>query len=242
MIRVLAGLLLLAGPAAAIDPPTAIDTKVIDRSIIAALRDIHDRGADLYNLSKDYSATYRLYEGSLLTAKPLLAHRPDVQKAIDDGLTAAGKEQDAARRAFVLHEVIEKVRADLKGPTPAPKPPVEPKPPIETKPKEPAPMPKPKEAKARGATVSGKVTMQGKPLDAGTLTFVSLDQKTPKVVSTTIAKGGTYSLKDLPPGKYAVAIAGEKAGIVPAKFATTDTSGLSYQAQAGSNQYDIELK
>src|SRR5258707_9920404 len=115
MIRALAALLLLTGATVfAADPPAAIDAKVLDKSIVASLRGIHDRGADLYNLSKDYPAAYRLYEGSLLTVKPLLAHRPDVQRTIDDGLATAGKEPDPARKAFVLHEAIEKVRADLK--------------------------------------------------------------------------------------------------------------------------------
>jgi hypothetical protein len=246
MVRILAGLVLLSGAAAiSAQPPPAVDTKVIDKTIVATLRDIHDRGADLYNLSKDYSATYHLYEGSLLVVRPLLMHRSDVQKAIDDGLIVAAKETDSARKAFVLHETIEKVRADLKAPVLV-KPSIEPKktePMPKPKPKdmEPAPMPKPKEPKAEGATVSGKVTVQGKALAEGTVTFVSLDQKAPKVDNATV-KDGTYTMKDLPPGKYAVAISSKTAGAVPMKFATTDTSGLRYQPLAGKNQFDIELK
>ena len=96
-------------------------------------------------------------------------------------------------------------------------------------------------AKAETATISGKVTVGGKPLVEGTVTFVSLDQKLPKVASTA-AKDGGFTLKDLLPGKYAVSVSSAKAGAVPAKFATTDTSGLTYQAQAGANQLDIDLK
>lgn len=240
MIRTLASLVLFAGTAAfAADPPAAIETKAIDKAIVATLRDIHDRGADLYNLTKDYPAAYRLYEGSLLTVKPLLAHRPDVQKTIEESLAAAGKDADPARKAFILHEAIEKARAELKSAAPMPKPPVDlkPKDPM-PKAKEPAPMPK---AKADTATVSGTLTVKGKPLAEGTVTFVSLDQKAPKVASAA-AKDGSFTLKDLPPGKYAVAVTSATVGAVPAKFATTDTSGLTYQAQAGANQFDIDLK
>ncbi len=253
MMRLLAVLMLFAGTVAfAADPPTSVDSKALDKTIVATLRDIHDRGADLYNQSKDYSATYRLYEGSLLTVKPLIGHRPDVQKTIEAGLATANKDGDPARKAFLLHVTIEKVRGDLKGEPsvtkavdPAPKP-MDPKPkdpvpmpkPMDPKPKELAPMPKPK---VESPVVSGKVTVQGKPLAEGSVTFVSLDQKKPKVTSATV-KEGSYALKDLPAGKYAVAVTSEKAGTVPLKFATTDTSGLTFQSQAGANQFDIDLK
>ena len=245
MTRTVAALMVFLGAAVfAADPPAAMDAKALDKSIVASLRDIHDRGADLYNQSKDYPAAYRLYEGSLLTVKPLLAHRPEVQKLIDDGLAAAGKEADPARKAFLLHEVIEKVRAELKAvvvpktvdPKPVDPKKTEPKP-VDPK-KEPAPMPKPK---AEAPTVSGKVTVQGKPLAEGSVTFVSLDQKVPKV-ATAAVKDGSFTLKGVPPGMNAVAVTSEKAGVVPLKFATTDTSGLKYQVQAGANQFDIELK
>jgi len=247
MVRSFAALVLFSGAAAfAADP--APDAKQLDKTIISSLREIHDRGADLYNLTKDYTAAYRLYEGSLLTVKPLLTHRPDVQKLIEDGLTAAGKDADPAKKAFLLHETIEKVRADLKA---APK--VEPKPKEpEPKPKDPVPMPKPKEPepkpkepepkpKAETATISGKVTVQGKPLAEGTVTFVSLDQKVPKVVTGAV-KDGAFTVKDVAPGKHAVAVTSKTAGAVPAKFATTDTSSLTFTALAGMNQFDIELK
>lgn len=225
-------------------PPAGKD---FDKTVISTLRDIHDRGADLYNLSKDYTSAYRLYEGSLLTVKPLLAHRPDVQKSIEDGLAAAGKEADVARKAFLLHETIEKVRTELKAPPPAPKPkesdpkPKEPMP----KPKEPEPKPKPKEPepkpKVEASTISGKVTIQGKPLVEGTVTFTSPDPKG-KTAAAAINKDGSFALKDLPPGKYVVSVTSKTPGVVPAKFGTPETSGLTYTAAAGMNQFDIDLK
>jgi hypothetical protein len=270
MVRTLTlAALLVAAAAPAADP--APDTKQLDTTLIATLREVHDRGADLYNQSQDYSGAFRLYQGSLLTVRPLIGHRADVQKLIDDSLAAAGKEPDVARRAFLLHEAIEKVRAELKGatpkketttPSPMPKPKTDtvPKPmdPVPLPKKEPAPMPKPKtetvpqpkstdpmvpkkDTETKTATVTGKVTVNGKPLAEGTVTFVSLDQKAPKVATATL-KDGAYMVKDVPAGKYAVAVSSKTAGAVPAKFGTTDTSGLTFTVAAGANSYDIELK
>jgi len=268
MFRALSVLLLLAGTAAfAADP--AIDAKQLDKSVAASLRDVHDRGADLYNQSKDYAGAYRLYEGALLAVKPLLAHRTEVQKSIDDSLASANKEPDAARRAFLLHEAIEKVRTDLKvaastskvepKPEPKPMPPVKPKEPVpmppvkpkepEPKPKEPAPLPKPKEPAplpkpkepAKDSTVSGKVTVKGQPLAAGTVTFVLQGGKDEKI-ATSVVKDGTFAVKGLAPGKYSIAVIGKPAASVPAKFGSEETSGLTLTVLAGPNEFNIELK
>jgi outer membrane biosynthesis protein TonB len=102
-----------------------------DKALRDSLADVHNKGADLYNQGKDYAGAYRLYEGALRTSRPLLAHRPTTQKLIEESLTAAGKESDPARKAFLLHEAIEKVRADLKDAAkaaPEPKKTVEPEP------------------------------------------------------------------------------------------------------------------
>lgn len=258
MLRILAAILLFTGTAAlAADP--AIDTKQLDKSIAASLRDVHDRGADLYNQFKDYPGAYRLYEGGLLAVKPLLGHRTEVQKAIEDGLAAAGKEPDTARKAFLLHETIEKVRADLKAaaappkiepkpePKPMPMPPVKPKEPEPMpKPKEPAPPPKPKEPEPKpadkdAATIMGKVTVQGKALPAGTVTFVLQGGKEDKI-ATGVVKDGAFAVKNVVPGKYTVAVNGKPAASVPAKFGSEETSGLTYTVVAGANEFNIDLK
>ena len=260
MFRTLAIIAVFAGTAAfAADP--AADAKQLDKSIAASLRDVHDRGADLYNVSKDYPAAYRLYEGALLAVKPLLAHRTDVQKNIEDGLAAAVKETDPALRAFKLHETIEKARADLKtapmakvepppikpkDPLPMPMKPKDPDPMPPVKPKEVAPPPKPKESEAKAkpkdaATITGKITVQGKALAEGTVTFVSLDEKNPKL-ATGVVKNGAFAVKDVPPGKYAVAVIGKPPASVPAKFGSEEISGLTFVAKAGANEFDIELK
>jgi hypothetical protein len=152
MTRGLAALALAAAlcsgarPAAAEDPKLP-DAKAFDKLVIDALRGAHNKGADLYNDTKDFAGAYRLYQGALVTVRPLLAHRPDAQKLIDAGLADAEKETDAARKAFLLHEAIEAVRKNLKVAIGAQKPdevkkPEPPKKPDEVKKPE-TPKPKP---------------------------------------------------------------------------------------------------
>lgn len=104
----------LGSNAARAEEPKLPDVKAFDKLVIDSLRDVHNKGADLYNTSKDFVGAYRLYQGALQAVRPLLAHRPDAQKLIDTGLSTADKEPDAARKAFVLHETIEGVRKHLK--------------------------------------------------------------------------------------------------------------------------------
>lgn len=121
----LAGLLAAGAGRATADDPKLPDAKAFDKLVVDTLRDVHNKGADLYNTSKDFSGTYRMYQGALVAVRPLLGHRAEAQKLIDTGLLAAEKESDAARKAFVLHETIEAVRKDLKGAV-EPKKPVDP--------------------------------------------------------------------------------------------------------------------
>lgn len=90
------------------------DPRTIDRQVSDGLREVHDRGADLYNAG-DTAAGYRMYQGGLILAKTALAHRPEVQKVITDGMIAAERQPSIARRAFLLHELIEQVRGELRG-------------------------------------------------------------------------------------------------------------------------------
>ena len=109
---------LAAGRAAADGPKPAVDPKAFDKLVVDSLKEVHNRGADLYNVGMDFAGAWRLYEGGLMAVRPLLGHRPDEQKLIDTGLAAAEKEPEVARKAFLLHETIEKVRANLRTPRP----------------------------------------------------------------------------------------------------------------------------
>lgn len=86
------------------------ERKGFDGQVYKTLREVINRGADMYN-SGDYAGCYRLFEGALITVKPLLDHRPDVQKSIDRGLDSASRSPDMRRRAWALRTTLDDVRS-----------------------------------------------------------------------------------------------------------------------------------
>jgi hemoglobin len=92
--------------------PGPLERKALDESVYKTLKDVINRGADLYN-SGDRAACYHLYEGALLALKPLLDHRPDAQKTISTGLSDAERMASITDRAFALRGIIDKVRSDI---------------------------------------------------------------------------------------------------------------------------------
>jgi truncated hemoglobin YjbI len=136
--------LIAAGAARAADDKPASgsqDSKALDGLMHTTLKDVINHGADLYN-SGDWNGCYRLWEGTLMSIKPLLAHRPSLQKAIETGLANAQQDPMLYQRAFVLRRVLDQVRGELKGGAPAgkDKPVTSPKP----EDKKPVVTPKPK--------------------------------------------------------------------------------------------------
>lgn len=238
--RLLAALLLahFVATATLADDPKLPDVAAFDKIVVDTLRDVHNKGADLYNTKKEFDATYRLYQGALLTVRPFLAHRTASQKVIDEGLTAAEAETTMAQKAFRLHETIEAVRAQLKASAVPAK---------VGSPTDVAPMPKAKEkekekgtAPAVGKGVSGHVKLKGQPLTAAEITLVTLDTARPQVFTAALQKDGTYSFADpLPAGKYVVMVTAKG---VPEKYQTTLTSGLTIEVKPGGGSHDIELK
>ncbi len=105
-------------------PAAAGEHKDIDRLAFKALRDVINNGAEMYNAG-DVAGCWRLYEGGLILLRPMLEHRPELQKTISDGIANARQNPFMDRRAWVLREVIDKVRNDL---NPNPKPAHLPKP------------------------------------------------------------------------------------------------------------------
>jgi hemoglobin len=122
-------LVLLAGPGRSQEAKTGpLERKALDLALYNNLRDVINRGADLYN-SGDWAGCYRLYEGSLMVVKPLLDHRPALQKAIGEHITSAERNPLLYQRAFVLREVIDQIRDEV-NPNPTPKTKPEQKPPV----------------------------------------------------------------------------------------------------------------
>lgn len=101
----------------------------LDKQIHDLLRPVINAGADIYNRKVDNedvfsremnrAGCYRLYQGSLLTLRPLLAAHPDLQERIDKGLADAETKSSMGARAFRLREVLDDLRDRLKPATTA---------------------------------------------------------------------------------------------------------------------------
>ena len=71
------------------DKPKDAGQQMVNKAIDAGLKDAINRGADIFNSQGDYAGCYRIYQSALITVKPLLGHRPDLQKSIDEAVTKA---------------------------------------------------------------------------------------------------------------------------------------------------------
>ena len=113
-VAVLTGFLATGAATAQDNKPDGkpLDRKSLDESIYQNLRGIIDHGADLYNQG-DWNGCYRLWEGALMSLKPILGHRPKMQEAIDGGLAKARQEPVQWQRAWALRPVLDKIRADI---------------------------------------------------------------------------------------------------------------------------------
>ncbi len=113
------------------------------------------------------------------------------------------------------------------------------------------------------ATVSGKVTIDNKPLNGGRIDFIGgQDPKHPINVGNEISEDGTYTVKGVALGtnKVTVSTPGAASGSVPPgmkppglgtgknvipvplKYNSTDSSGLQTDVKKGDNTYNPELK
>jgi len=110
--------------------------------------------------------------------------------------------------------------------------------------------------------VSGTVTAGGKPLEAGTVTFISTDSQRPNATGA-IQSGGSYTLQTVEPGDgavvgdYKVAITDvDSAALntalpgapvtapksaIPKKYQDANSSELTYKVERGSNTKNFEL-
>ena len=221
---------------AAAQPKSPTPTE-LDKITVEVLRDVHNRGAELYNKG-DPAACFRIYEGSLLTVKPFLTHRPTLQKTIDDGLNEIMTSgQSVKAQAFMLHELIEKVRGELKEEIKKAAPAAKPKAP-DSKPNDPVVKPKEPPA-AKGGETMGKVSLDGKPLAGAELMLVSLKLAAPRVFVATTGADGAYKLTGpMPASEYAVKVTGAN---VPAKYQEFGQSGLRVEAKDGANTFDLNL-
>lgn len=87
------------------------------------------------------------------------------------------------------------------------------------------------------AKVSGKVSVEGRPLVSGTLTFNS-DQGD-KVTAT--IKNGDFELNDAKPGKYSVTINSVTNTSIGGKYSDPNQSGLVVEIAEGINAFEFTL-
>lgn len=155
---------------------------VTDRRVLETLKEVHNRGAGLYNAGR-HAEAFRVYQGALLVARPFLDHRPAVQALITDGLAEVDAvDGNVKLMAFRLHEVIEQVRADLKAVWKAAR-----------------------AAAPAVARVSGVVTAGGAPLPHAIVRFAG-DAGGP-TAAVGAGADGSFRLS-VPPGGYAVTVTG----------------------------------
>jgi hemoglobin len=103
----------LAVPLWAQDESGAKSQKTFEKQVRALLPRVINTGADLFN-EGDRAGCYRLYQGSLLTLRPLLEQHPDLQKAIDAALADADQQRSVGGRAFALRSALDKIRDQFK--------------------------------------------------------------------------------------------------------------------------------
>lgn len=194
-----------------------ISTKDHDKAVLDTLKDVHNRGAELYNAG-DHTGAFRLYQGGLIVAKPFLAHRTKQREAIREGLEQVDKSNaDPKLKAFRLHEVIEQIRGELKDEL---KKQVDRENPAE-------------------AAVSGRVTVAGRPNHSVTVAFVPAAAK--KVLASTKCNAdGSFNVPTtLPIGAYFVTLVGEG---VPDHFTKPETTPLKADLKAGVNALTFDAK
>jgi hypothetical protein len=103
------------------------------------------------------------------------------------------------------------------------------------------------------ATVSGRVTYQGKPLTSGSVTFCAAEGR---VEHGLLRTDGSYAIERVPVGPARVAVAShtsvpvglrgssapaEKPVALPARYRDPDQSGIEFTVEKGRTDYDIEL-
>lgn len=105
-LAVLMVLAVTAGAAGAADP--AHDE--MDKQAKKVAFDVVALGADLFNAGNP-EGCYRLYQGALMALQPMVAHRADLAKTIQDRIARANALRNPPDRAFALREALDAVIA-----------------------------------------------------------------------------------------------------------------------------------
>ena len=90
-------------------------TSGLDAQLSKGLRNAINHGADLYNLNRDFAGCYRVYEGAMLAVRPMLDHRPNLQKTIDTALDTARTTASPVDRCWALRNALDQIRDEVSG-------------------------------------------------------------------------------------------------------------------------------
>src|SRR5262245_38774448 len=88
-------------PAPATSASTS-DRRDLDKAVFIAVRKAMIEAADLYNAGNPTSS-YTRFRQTLDLVDPLLAHRPQLQIAVRQGLESTGRLPNVDRQAWALH-------------------------------------------------------------------------------------------------------------------------------------------
>jgi hypothetical protein len=257
------GLVLTSGLSADDKPGSFADATKADQRLFDTLRDVINRGADLYN-SGDPNGCYRLFQGALMVARPQFDHRPDLQKTIDAALEEAGRMSSMGARAFALHRVLNETRAKIDPKKPAEMKPVTKKPtdnkptskipdlPADTKPAETKPdakIPgapadkKPTEDKPDAPKPADKKPTDTKPPVKPTTTIPDLTSPAgPRAVTPDAEITGKVTLTGIPLGKGTIQLVAEENGVQKAVEATLNADGTYALKGVKPGTYVVTLK
>jgi truncated hemoglobin YjbI len=89
-----------------------VSQDALDEQISEALKQVINEGAKLYNDGFPTECVY-FFRGGLTAVQPLLRHKPRVQKAITNGLAAAGRQGNMREQAWMLHRLLNTARNEV---------------------------------------------------------------------------------------------------------------------------------
>jgi len=105
------------GQLVGVDGQPMRQAKNLDPHLARVLPVLINKGASLFN-DGDREGCCRLFESTLLIVRPALADRPQLHRAIDEGLANARKEADVSDRAFALRAVLDSISREVRASTP----------------------------------------------------------------------------------------------------------------------------
>jgi len=118
--RIVAAVLVVAvGAVAVAQPPRekrkTVDLRSLELKLDANLKDVINHGARVYNHG-DPAGCCRVYEGALLSLRPLLEERPRLLRHVQEALDHARSEPSCIHRAFLLRKALDEIRDTINPP------------------------------------------------------------------------------------------------------------------------------